>query len=82
MIEREATSAKAAVVNFHNHHSRLTWNAGTPGIEPWLRDTLVALQEALYKVADVQIKLAKQVDVNAENIDRIIAYINQQRPSS
>jgi len=57
----------------------MTWNAGTPGIDPWLRDTLVSLQYTLNKLAELEIKIARQMDLNTENINRVFNHINSQK---
>lgn len=78
-LHREAEDFKQAVGAFHTHHSKMTWNAGTPGIDPWLRDTLVSLQYTLNKLAELEIKIARQMDLNTENINRVFNHINSQK---
>lgn len=78
-LEGQARELAARITDFHNTHQPKTWNAGTPGIDPWLRDSLVALQTALYKLSEVQMATAKQVDENTENINRVFRYINSQK---
>lgn len=78
-LQREAEKSVQAVQALHTHHSKMTWNAGTPGIDPWLRDTLVSLQGALNTIAATQVKIAAQVDRNSDVISEIANHLNQQR---
>jgi hypothetical protein len=78
-LTSKAQSSQQAVGAFHTHHSKMTWNAGTPGIEPWLRDTLVSLQMALNQLADTQVEIARQVDQDAERIARLERAARSQR---
>lgn len=76
-LRSEAENSVNAVAAFHTHHSRMTWNAGTPGIDPWLRDTLVSLQGTLQTLANTQLQIAAQVDSNTAAIRQIANHLNQ-----
>lgn len=79
-LQSDAENAKNAVLAFHTHHSKMTFNPGVPGIAPWLRDTLVSLQHTLQVMAETQIKIAKQTDQNTEVLRQVTRYLeNQQR---
>lgn len=76
-LRSEAEKSVKAVAAFHTHHSRMTWTAGTPGIDPWLRDTLVSLQGTLQTLANTQLQIATQVDSNTATIRQIANHLNQ-----
>lgn len=78
-LQSEAENAKNAVAAFHTWHSGKTFHAGQPGIEPWLRDTLVSLQSTLNTMADTQLKIAAQVDRNTETLRQVVNHLNQRQ---
>jgi hypothetical protein len=76
-LKQDAEGSVQAVNAFHTHHSKMTWNAGMPGIDPWLRNTLVALQGTLQTMAAAQVKIAEQVDRNSERLTRIEQHLKR-----
>lgn len=78
-LRREAENAKNAVSAFHTFHSGKTFYAGQPGIEPWLRDTLVSLQNTLNTMAATQLQIAEQVDRNTETLRQVVSHLNQRQ---
>ena len=76
-LHGDAEQSVQAVNAFQSWHSKMTWNAGQPGIEPWLRDTLVSLQNTLNTVAQTQLKIADQVDENARLLAQIAHHLNK-----
>lgn len=59
-----STEARNNVAAFHTWHSGRTFTSGHPGVDPWMRDVLVSLQNTLNL-------LAKQIDENTERLDRL-----------
>ncbi|WP_354169794.1 hypothetical protein [Arthrobacter sp. UYEF36] len=78
-LKREAENAVNAVGAFHTFHSGKTFYAGQPGIEPWLRDTLVSLQNTLNTIASTQLKIAEQLDRTTEVVDNVVNHLNQRQ---
>lgn len=76
---RAADQAKQAAAAFHTWHSKRTWNAGHPQIDPWMRDVLVALQSALNTITESQAQIAAQVDRNTETLRQIVNHLNRPR---
>lgn len=64
-------TAREHAAAFHTWHSKRTWNAGHPQIDPWMRDVLVALQACLNE-------LATQIDSNTERLDRIESFLRRR----
>ena len=77
-LSSDAEDFKRSVRAFHSHHANKTFYPGKPGIEPWLRDTLVALQNSLDNLAELELKMAQQIDTNTANILRIADHVNRQ----
>ncbi|MFF1574129.1 hypothetical protein ACFVWR_15410 [Leifsonia sp. NPDC058292] len=77
-LKAAADSSVQAVAAFHSFHSGKTWHPNQPGIEPWLRDSLVSLQGALQTIAQTQVKIAEQVDRNTDRLDRIERYLQSK----
>lgn len=75
---RDAQQSVQAVAAFHTHHSGKTYYAGQPGIEPWLRDTLVSLQDTLNTIAATQLKIAEQLDRTSNVVDNVVTHLNRQ----
>ena len=59
---RAAENSVQAAAAFHTWHSSRTWEAGHPQIDPWMRDVLIALQNALNTITKSQAEIAEQVD--------------------
>lgn len=78
-LKREAERSVQAVKAFHTHHSGKTFYAGQPGIEPWLRDTLVSLQDTLNTIAATQVKIAGQLDRTTQVTDNVVNHLNQRQ---
>ena len=76
-LHGDAEQSVQAVSAFHTWHSKMTWNPGQPGIEPWLRDTLVSLQGTLNTIAQTQLKIADQVDQNTRLLAQIAHHLNK-----
>lgn len=75
----KASSARDAVGAFQTYHSAKTYNPGTPGIEPWMRETLLALQRALNQIADAQVAAAQELEQQGTRLARIERHLNSQR---
>lgn len=78
-LKREDDNVANAVAAFHTHHSGKTFYAGQPGIEPWLRDTLVSLQHTLNVMAATQVKIAEQVDRNTAVLQQVVNHLNSRK---
>jgi hypothetical protein len=78
-LKSDAENAKNAVAAFHTHHSGKTFYAGQPGIEPWLRDTLVSLQHTLNVMSETQVKIAEQVDRNTATLRQVVNHLNANK---
>ena len=77
-LKRDAENSVQAVNAFHTWHSKMTYNEGQPGIDPWLRDTLVSLQGTLQTITNTQLAISKQVDENTDRLSRIERHLNSQ----
>lgn len=64
-------SATENVQAFHTWHSKRTYDAGHPEIDPWMRDVLVSLQSTLNL-------LAKQLDDNTARIQRLERHLQRR----
>jgi hypothetical protein len=70
-LRSQAETTQANVKRVHGHHSAKTYYPDQPGIEPWMRDTLVALQVAINSLAETQVAIAEQVDKNTTRLRRL-----------
>ena len=67
----QAQAAKSAANAVHGHHSSRTFNPGHPDVSKWMRDTLVALQEALSKLGSTNVAQAETIERQARQITEL-----------
>lgn len=77
-LSRDAEQAKQMAYGVNSHHSNKTYHAGNPEIQRWLRDTLIANDVALRALADVQVKIAKELDAQSSRLADLENYLRHK----
>jgi hypothetical protein len=70
-LRSQAEQSRNVARRVQGHHSSKTYNPNQPGIDPWMRDTLLAMQDALNSITETQLAIAEQVDENTSRLRRI-----------
>lgn len=74
-VSYDAENTKQIAYATQGHHSKKTFHPNQPGIEPWMRETLLAIQRSLNALAETQVEIARQVERNTARIERIERFL-------